>query len=45
MPKFPKAENLKTAVTSYEQGLVTFDQITSLHRVWPKDADLYDLEK
>ena len=45
MPKFPKAEPLKQAITAYDTGLVTFDQIVSLHRVWPKDSDLFELER
>lgn len=43
IPKFPKATPLITAITTNEAGLVTAEQIVSIHRSWPHEADLDEL--
>ena len=45
MNNFPEANTLKQAITTYESGLVTNNQIDLLHKAWPKDSDLLALEK
>lgn len=43
LPKFPKPDALREAVTTYAPGIVTDEQIASLKRAWPTDSSLYDL--
>jgi len=43
MPKFPKHDIIKKATSTFEEGIVTVDQITALHRAWPKESILSEL--
>ena len=43
LPKFPRPETLYEAVTTYQEGLVTHDQLATLARVWPPDSNPAEL--
>lgn len=43
LPKFPKADAIIEAVLTYQDGIVTKDQINALYRAFPKDSNLVDL--
>lgn len=43
MPKFPKPDILYEAVTTYQDGLISADQIGTLARNWPPDSNPQEL--
>ena len=43
MNKFPKPDPLREAITTFQDGIITVDQIDSLHFAWPKESVMGDL--